>query len=86
MNVDYTKKFIKQYHKLPKKTQKRFKDRLNTFLVNPNDPLLNNHALKGKYQGYWSINVTGDIRALYIKQGNTMVLFGYIGSHSKLYG
>ena len=49
------------------------------------DPVLNNHALKGKYQGYRSINVTGTLRVLYKSEGET-VIFITIDAHSNLYG
>ena len=49
------------------------------------DPILNNHALKGKYLGYRSINITGDLRVLYKKEGN-MMIFTVIDTHSNLYG
>lgn len=86
MKIDYTKKFIKQYHKLPTKTQARFKNRLDMFQKEPGNPILNKHPLRGNYQGFYSINVTGDVRALYTHRGNSIILFGFIGTHSQLYG
>ncbi len=85
MDVQFAKKFQKQYLKLPVKTQRQFDKRLDLWLKTPLSPTLNDHALFGKYQGYRSINITGDIRALYIKNGNTVVIFGFIGTHSQLY-
>lgn len=85
MRVDFSKRFRKQYHKLPQKTQKQFDGRVELFIRDPADPKLNVHSLKGKYTGYWSINVTGDVRALYVMHGSTVVIFAFIGSHSQLY-
>lgn len=42
--------------------------------------------LTGEYAGLYSINITGDIRALYKKVGDTYAIFGFIGTHSQLYG
>jgi len=66
MIIQYLPKFKKQYKKLPKIFQAQFDERLQLFLIDPINPKLRVHPLKGKYAGYWSMNVNGDIRALYI--------------------
>lgn len=78
---DFTKDLKKQTLKVKEKT----KDRLYIFSYKPLDPILNNHALTGKWQGYRSINITGDIRAIYKQIDNNKVIFIALGSHSKLY-
>ena len=60
--------------------------RLGLFLQDATNPILRNHELKGKYKDYKSINVTGDVRALYKKNGDEIVIFAMIGTHSQLYG
>ena len=85
MVIKTTKSFDKQYAKLNDKVQTAFKYRLTIFISNPFDTRLRNHALKGKYLGYRSIDVNGDIRALYTIKGDTVIIFGFIGSHSQLY-
>ncbi len=84
MNIRLHKKFIKGYNKLTNSQKKKFKERRNLFLQDEFNPVLNNHALIGKYKGYRSINVGGDLRAIF-KQEQDKVLFTIIGSHSKLY-
>jgi addiction module RelE/StbE family toxin len=86
MTIQYLPKFKKQYKKLPEKFQLQFDERLRLFLADPTSPKLRVHPLKGEFAGYWSMNVNGDIRALYLLQGDTMVIFALIGSHSELYG
>lgn len=86
MTIQYLPKFKKQYKKLPKKFQSQFDERLQLFLNDPIDPKLRVHPLKGKYAGYWSMSVNGDIRALYIIKDETLIIFALIGSHSELYG
>ncbi|HLC91970.1 MAG TPA: type II toxin-antitoxin system mRNA interferase toxin, RelE/StbE family [Candidatus Saccharimonadales bacterium] len=86
MRVDYSKTFLKQYSRLSSKLQTQTDQRIKLWQINPNDPKLYDHPLKGKYKGYRSINITGDIRALYCKDGNTIIIFGFIGTHSQLYG
>lgn len=85
MTIDFHKDFIKNFKKLPPKTKKKFQDRLILFEEDEFNETLNNHALKGIWLGYRSINVTGDIRAIY-KKSSENVLFVAIGSHSRLYG
>jgi len=85
MVIKTTKAFDKQYPKLNLKVKNSFKIRLELFKANPFDISLRNHALKGKYLGFRSIDVTGDVRALYTTQGDTVIIFGFIGTHSQLY-
>lgn len=85
MVIETTKSFDKQYSKLNIKVRTSFRRKLELFKVNPFDVRLRNHSLQGKYLGYRSIDVTGDIRALYTTKGNTIIIFGFIGSHSQLY-
>lgn len=80
-----TKEFDKQYAKQNIKIKLAFKRRADLFLQNPFSQTLRNHALKGKYQGYRSIDVTGDVRALYYTEGDSVVIFALIGTHSQLY-
>ena len=86
MIVKYHSKFKKQYKKLPNRIQLQFDERFLLFLDDPTAPALRVHPLKGKYQGYWSMNITGDIRALYLHVGEELIIFALIGTHSELYG
>lgn len=86
MTIQYTPKFKKQYKKLPKNFQNQFDDRLRLFVSNPTSPRLRSHPLKGKFFGYWSMNVNGDLRAIYLKKGDEVIIFALIGTHSELYG
>jgi len=86
MIIQYLPKFKKQYKKLPKKIQDQFDEKIQLFAIDPTLPVLKVHPLKGNFAGYWSMNVNGDIRALYIMTGDTIIIFGLIGTHSQLYG
>ncbi|MGH7142493.1 MAG: type II toxin-antitoxin system RelE/ParE family toxin [Candidatus Saccharimonadales bacterium] len=85
MVIETTKAFDKQYAKLNVKIKTAFKGRVELFKGNPFNRRLRNHALKGKYLGHRSIDITGDVRALYTTQGDTIIIFGFIGTHSQLY-
>lgn len=86
MEFRYTKTFKKQFVKLPITIQDKFLVRLNLFSEDLTHPSLRVHPLKGKYAGYWSMNVTGDLRALYSFEGESIIIFALIGTHSSLYG
>jgi len=85
MILVFHKDFKKKYQKLPPKIVKKLDDRLRIFKEDEFDPVLNNHALKGKWLGYRSINVTGDIRVIF-KRETESALFVAIDNHSNLYG
>ena len=86
--IDYSRSFIKQLKKAPLTIKIAFKNRLNLFLKNPFNPLLNNHLLKGKYSYSRSINITGDWRAIYsetLENKEKVTIFLALGTHSQLY-
>jgi addiction module RelE/StbE family toxin len=85
MDIVYHKSFKKQYEKLSKKIKEDFVERLKLFEIDPFDPILNNHKLHGELKNTRSINVSGDIRAIYEELDENSVLFFMIGSHSDLY-
>ena len=85
MKIRFHKNFEKQYKKLKKKEQEKAQEKLELFLENPFNPRLNNHSLRGKYTDYRSINITGDLRAIYRFVDECQCIFVVIGSHSNLY-
>lgn len=84
MIVNLHKNFKKNYKQLTDSQKKKFKERRSLFMQDEFNPVLNNHALKGKYLGYRSINITGDLRVIYKKELQD-VLFVDIDTHSNLY-
>jgi len=85
MRVLFHKTFEKQYKSLRSAEKKKFLERIKTFVTDPFAPVLNNHPLKGKYQGYRSINITGDVRAIYELIGEATAYFVAVDTHSNLY-
>lgn len=86
MRVLFHKDFIKQYRKLSKKIQGHADQRIELFATDPFADLLNNHPLQGKYNGYSSINITGDYRAIYKIIDKDIAVFTDIDTHENLYG
>jgi len=85
MEIQYSRNFVKQYKKLNAKSRQQFLERQALWLENHGDVRLQTHPLKGKFQGYWSMNVSGDLRAIYYQEGDQVVIFALIGTHSQLY-
>lgn len=85
MKVSFHKRLAKDFKLLDSKIQRTFEKRIELFSNNPYDVKLNNHPLKGRWQGYRSINISGDFRAIYKIVNEDEVIFTNIGSHSRLY-
>ena len=78
------KRFKKAFLRQPNKIQEKFIERMRLFVADPFDQQLRNHALSGKYIGLRSIDITGDIRAVYELINDTAV-FITIGTQTQLY-
>ena len=85
MQYILSKQFEKSFSRLPKKIKNKTIKQFEIFVIDPMDDRLNNHSLSGKWSEYRSINITGDIRAIYLMVDSGVVRFVDIGSHSKLY-
>lgn len=85
MRIILHKNFNKKYKKLRLNEKKKFKERRNLFLKNPFHPTLNNHSLHGKYVGYRSTSIAGDLRVIYELLNKNMAFFVDMDIHSNLY-
>ncbi|MEK7589768.1 MAG: type II toxin-antitoxin system mRNA interferase toxin, RelE/StbE family [Patescibacteria group bacterium] len=85
MKIIFHKSFEKKYKKLSEKIKLKIKEKNILFVKDPYNTTLNNHALNGKYTGYRSININGDIRIIYKLLDKDTALFVEVGTHSKLY-
>ena len=85
MKILFHRNFEKQYRRLRQRQKARCKERLALFLKDPFDATLNNHPLRGTYKGYRSINISGDLRAIYKMTAPDVFVFVAVDTHSKLY-
>lgn len=85
MKIIFHRRFKKAIDKLHKNEIERFKERKKIFVVDPFHPILNNHALHGKYEGYRSIDIGGDLRVVFKLLVSDVSLFTAIDTHSNLY-
>jgi len=86
MRVDFHKDFRKGLEKLIPNQLKRVDRVLELFEQDPHDPLLSNHALKGKLQGYRSVAAGGDSRLVFNEENDYQrVIFIRVGTHTQVY-
>jgi mRNA-degrading endonuclease YafQ of YafQ-DinJ toxin-antitoxin module len=76
--------FEKSYARQELGVKAAFRERRNLLLIDPDHPLLNCHPLQGKWKGYWSMNVNGDVRAVFKTEG-FFAIFVEIDTHGRLY-
>ncbi|VVB91010.1 Bacterial toxin of type II toxin-antitoxin system, YafQ [uncultured archaeon] len=89
MTVQYDPALLKKLKKLNVRTRNRFFERIKIFEKNHQEPILNNHALKRDYEGYRSIDITNDYRAIYEEvasgEDEPVAYFIAIGTHKELF-
>ena len=82
--VRLRKSFIKDYNKLNIKNQLAWADCIEKFIIKPSQQSLRRHSLLGKYNGMDSLDVTSDLRALFVETEDRYSFY-YIRNHSQLY-
>lgn len=85
MNVTFHKRFDKMAGKLPPKVKTKMVERITLFSKDPLAYVLRNHALNTPYGGSYSIDITGDYRAIYHLVDGHTAMFTHLGTHSQLY-
>lgn len=88
MNVVYDPSFLKKVKKVNVRIRKSVKERILLFSNDPMNPQLDNHLLKRGWEGYRSIDINADYRAIYkeTKIGDEIVAyFVTLGTHKDLY-
>lgn len=88
MNVVYDSNFLRLLKKTNVRIRKSFKKAIVEFSNNPESQVLNNHELKKEWEGYRSIDIAADWRAIYkeVQIGDEIVAyFVDLGTHKDLY-
>lgn len=88
MKAFFTKDFKKAYAKRishRKNLVARFEERYDLFVEKPANPILEDHALSGKLEGFRAFSITGDVRVVYYIYNDT-AYFVDIGTHNQVYG
>lgn len=86
MNIDFSKSFDRQFQNRLSSLQRQLAlEAIELFIDEPFHKDLRNHALYGKWTGYRTISVGGDLRLHFKIISNVSVLFEAVGSHDQLY-
>lgn len=89
MRVRLAPKLVGKLKKQDVRIRKSFKTAINLFSKDPNDPQLDNHELQREWEGFRSIDITSDWRAIYeiklVGEG-IVAYFIALGTHKELYG
>jgi addiction module RelE/StbE family toxin len=85
--IRLSKNFQKQYKLLVRvkhSLKLKIEQRVDLFVENRNNPLLQDHALVGSMKGLRSFSISGDIRIIY-KDESEISIFEEIGTHNQVY-
>ncbi|MFC1600054.1 type II toxin-antitoxin system YafQ family toxin [Patescibacteria group bacterium] len=86
MQIQYHKNFTKNFKKLTPKLKQKTISTIKQFTKDPHNPLLRNHALKGRMQGLRAFSITGDVRIIFKEKNNyILVIMLDIGIHNQVY-
>jgi addiction module RelE/StbE family toxin len=88
MKVQIAPKLLDKLKKQDVRIQKSFKRAIDLFSKDPTNSELNNHDLHRVWEGFRSIDVTADWRAIYQEAGDEdepLAYFVALGIHRELY-
>jgi addiction module RelE/StbE family toxin len=88
MRVQFDPDFYKRYKKANVRIRNEVDRKIALFKKDPYNAALNNHELHEEWQGYRSIAITNDYRALYEAVGEgegQIAYFVALGTHKELY-
>lgn len=74
---------------MPLEIKAAFREARELFYDDTHHPSLRNHALREKYTGFRSIDITNDWRAVFKvreTEKQTTATFYFLGTHDELYG
>lgn len=81
MKIYYSRKFAKEYKKLPIRLKIQAEKKEKIFRNNPLDPRLKTHKLTGKLQEFWSFSIDRKHRIIFEFESSQTVWFHSVGTH-----
>ena len=84
MRVTASTRFLRRAKKLRDPQASMLRAALRRFAVDPQDPLLRTHKLKGELADYWAFSVDDDLRVMFRWVGEEAFLVN-LGSHDEVY-
>lgn len=84
MRVTASTRFMRRAKKLKPPRDQLLRAAIGRFAVDPQDPLLRTHKLKGDLGDYWAFRVDDDLRVLFRWDGDICFLVA-LGNHDEVY-
>ena len=84
MRVIASSRFLRRARKLKPPQDELLRAALRRFAIEPHDPLLRAHKLKGDLGDYWAFRVDDDLRVLFRRDGDICFLVA-LGTHDEVY-
>lgn len=84
MRITASSRFLRRVKKLNEPQASMLRAALRRFAVDPQDPLLRTHKLKGDLEAYWAFSVDDDLRVLFRWDGDVAFLVN-LGTHDQVY-
>lgn len=81
IKIFHTSQFVKSLKRLPENIAILFEDKQSFFIINPFNPILRTHKLKGKLKEYYSFSVNSEYRVIFKLINKDKTLFFDIGTH-----
>ncbi|HSV93266.1 MAG TPA: hypothetical protein VLH81_09320 [Desulfobacterales bacterium] len=84
MRLAATSQFGRRARKLTSLQRAMLRAALRRFAVDPRDPVLRTHRLRGRLDGYWAFSVDDNLRVLFRWDDDVATLIT-IGTHDEVY-
>ena len=84
LRLTASSRFLRKAKKLREPQASMLRAALRRFVIEPQDPLLRTHKLKGELDGYCAFSVDDDLRVLFRWEGEEAFLVN-LGSHDEVY-
>ena len=81
MKIYYSKKFAKEYKKLPDKIKFVAEKKEKAFRKNPFDTQLKTHKLTGRLKDYWVFSIDYQYRIIFEFVDKDIIWFHSVGTH-----
>ncbi len=85
MKLHYTAHFLRKLRKLSPVDQACVRATLEILEQHPDHPALHTHPLHGSKRGMYAITVQYDLRILYAKHEQNILLMLTVGTHDEVY-
>jgi mRNA-degrading endonuclease YafQ of YafQ-DinJ toxin-antitoxin module len=84
LRIATSSRFLRRAKRLKEPQASLLRAALRRFIVDPQDPLLRTHKLKGELSAYWAFSIDDDLRVLFRWVGDEAFLVN-LGSHDEVY-